>query len=169
MRLKLKLSEESANEVLKSVNDYKEHIVEAIRDLGTTLAIEGANIMRARILYYGAVESGELLSSVEGLYDATTGKGFVICASGHAAYVEYGTGIIGSNPEKGYLPYSLAEPKPEGWEHDKNNHGWDGWTYMRGRRWTRGQPPRPFVWETWLEMQELMKEKMMEIGNYGGS
>lgn len=62
-------------------------------------------------------------------------------ASDHVLYVEFGTGIVGSE-----------HPHKHGWEYDINNHGNDGWWYSKNGSyyWTKGQPARPFMYETWL-------------------
>lgn len=78
--------------------------------------------------------------------------------SDYAIFVEYGTGIVGSqNPH----------PKLDtiGWIYDVNQHGEKGWYYptiesdpnpykimINGQlyAWTKGMPSRPFMYETWL-------------------
>lgn len=60
----------------------------------------------------------------------------------YGAFVEYGTGIVGSN-----------NPHPHPWAYDVNAHGDDGWIYKGAdgkRHWTAGQPSRPFMYKTWL-------------------
>lgn len=174
MKLTLRLNPDSADEVLNEIQLYRDQLIRAVQELGAELATVGAEYMRASIIWYDAVESGELLSSVEGFFDPVTGRGYVACRSGHAAFVEYGTGVVGENPggtdSRGLpyttKPYSLAETKPSGWHYDVNHHGEAGWTYQGGR-WTRGQPPRPFVYETYLRLKDLADEAKMRILNNG--
>lgn len=71
--------------------------------------------------------------------------GFIISVdSDYAEYVEYGTGIVGSNN---------PHPKPINWQYDVNAHGDEGWKYIGddGKlHWTKGMPSRPFMYDTWL-------------------
>lgn len=71
------------------------------------------------------------------------GLGIIVTvASEYAMYVEYGTGIVGSE-----------NPHPHPWEYDINAYGEDGWIYKGddGKlHWTAGQPSRPFMYNTWL-------------------
>lgn len=62
--------------------------------------------------------------------------------SEYALYVEYGTGIVGSES---------PHPNPIS-AYDINNHGEKGWIYPKngGFYWTKGQPAKPFMYETWL-------------------
>ena len=70
--------------------------------------------------------------------------------AGFAAYVEYGTGIVGR-----------GSPHPEAAErgvvYDRNNHGNKGWRYFKkGKfRFTRGQTSKPFMYETAQQIPKL--------------
>jgi hypothetical protein len=60
----------------------------------------------------------------------------------YAMYVEFGTGIVGSE-----------HPHPMPWAYDINNHGEEGWKYIGkdGKlHWTAGQESKPFMYESWL-------------------
>lgn len=75
----------------------------------------------------------------------------------YAIYVEFGTGIVGSeNPH----------PNPSRWQYDVNQHGDEGWWYKTDNPYpnqkviktddgetlahTRGQESKPFMYKTWL-------------------
>ena len=64
-----------------------------------------------------------------------------------AKYVEFGTGITGSqNPHQ--------NASVSGWKYDVNEHGESGWFYYRDGEWhwTKGMPSRPFMYETDLKL-----------------
>ena len=88
-----------------------------------------------------------------------TGEGFNITVGvEYAVYLEYGTGIVGS--ENQHPQFERA-----GWEYDVNNHGEKGWWYPTNENdpnphkktangilygHTKGHPSRPFMYETWF-------------------
>lgn len=154
-RIKIRLTSESIDKAIAEVKAYRDHIVEATQRLGQALVDEGVEIARMKITAMDAIETGELLGSIEGFFDGK--HGYIKTDSRHAAFVEYGTGIVGATN-------SSIEPKPSGWQHDANNHGDLGWFYQNGR-WTKGMPPRPFMWETWLELCNTANERLREIAN----
>lgn len=159
--IRIRLNKESVNEAIKQVEQYKEYIIRATRELGQALVEDGVQICRMKIIGYDAIETGNLLGSVEGFFDPISGKGIISCNAyswngmNYAALVEYGTGIVGAQN-------SSVEPKPSGYQHDVHNHGDQGWFYANGR-WTKGMPPRPFMWDTWVELcnktNEMVREK----------
>lgn len=151
----MKLTPESVDKAIAEIKAYRDHIVEAAQKLGQALVDDGVEIARMKITAMDAIETGELLGSIEGFFDGR--RGYIKTDSNHAAYVEYGTGIVGATN-------SSIEPKPYGWQHDANNHGDLGWIYQNGR-WTKGMPPRPFMWETWLELCNLANDRKMDIAN----
>ena len=154
----MNLSPESVDAVIAEINEYKNRMVNMVHQLGESLVAEGVNIARLKITQFDAIETGELLSSVEGVFDASIGKGFIRVGTDHAAFVEFGTGIIGQTTQ------SLALDKPADWQYDVNQHGWEGWVYDHGR-WTRGMPPRPFMYGTFLELCDIANEKMRMMHN----
>lgn len=149
--ISIRLNPQSVDQAIAEIQSYREEILRKARELGETLVQTGVSYAKMKLLAYGAYESGELLGSIEGFYDPFTGKGF-IRAGNHAAFVEYGTGIVGATN-------ASHEPKPYGWQHDVHNHGDYGWFYENGR-WTKGMPPRPFMWDTWQMLCEDAREMM---------
>ncbi len=99
-------------------------------------------------------------------------------------YVEYGTGIVGAR--------SVAHPDSDGWIHDINGHGDKGWyypiepgnkskvaKYYNGQAygWTKGQPARPFMYntQTWARYnwkrvvgESVKRAILKEISKIGG-
>ncbi|MEG1804729.1 MAG: hypothetical protein RR248_06025 [Clostridia bacterium] len=75
---------------------------------------------------------------------------------GFATYVEYGTGIVGENK-----PHPNASEKNV--TYDRNGHGEKGWVYPKGENefgWTKGQPSRPFMYNTANQLQEEIPQIM---------
>lgn len=152
--IKLRLTPESADEAIREVEAYRDEVVQIVRELGETLVKNGVEYAKAKIMAYDAVETGELLGSIDGFFDPVTGRGFIKTTNNHAAFVEFGTGIVGATNRS-------HEPKPFEWQHDSHNHGDYGWVYGKDyRRWTKGMPPRPFMWDTWQMMCEDASEMM---------
>lgn len=104
-------------------------------------------------------------------------KGIKLEVGGHAMYVEYGTGIVGSE-----------NPHPHPWIYDVNNHGEKGWFYPTTESdpnpnkhyyngvlyaWTKGQRSRPFMYKTWLWAKQsctqiIRKHIYSELRKVGG-
>lgn len=114
-----------------------DEVIRELKDLGVTTAI-------TQITAYGAIDTGELVDSIKGYYNSETRTGIVYAGAGYAAFVEYGTGVVGeSSPH----PASVLL-----WKYDIHNHGVAGWVYVSDRdgkrHWTMGQPSRPFMYRT---------------------
>lgn len=114
------------------------------------IAEVGAQYAQSKVVAYQAMDTGNLYDSIhsEGVRpDERIAK--VVADAWYAAYVEYGTGIVGSNK---------SHPNPDGWDYDINKHGEAGWWYYDwgyGRwMWTKGQPARPFMHETRLYLEQ---------------
>lgn len=127
---------------LKRISKIKEAI-----KTGMTIGIERfkellIKRMELELSRYGLGDSSFMneisIIPISGGYEISVGKDY-------AMYVEYGTGIVGSEH---------PHPSPEiPWAYDINNHGDDGWQYIGkdGKlHWTKGQPSRPFMYNTWL-------------------
>lgn len=89
-------------------------------------------------------------SLARSIYALPTHDGFEVGSySGHADFVEFGTGTVGSNS-----PHPA--PMENSWEYNIERtpkaHENGGWWYYddNGKRhWTKGQPSRPFIYNTW--------------------
>lgn len=120
-------------------------LVENLAEMGAELARE-----HLRSQPFGSYPS-ELEQSIryEVKHNKSMAKAIISADAGFAAYVEYGTGIVGKNS-----PSPNASIK--GIVYDRNNHGEKGWKYFKNGkfRWTRGQTSKPFMYET---AQSLLK------------
>lgn len=126
------------------------------------LADYGVEYAQQRLLAYGAIDTETLYDSIQpGDNIHETGKAYVtkvIAMAPYAAYVEYGTGIVG---------LKNSHPNPDGWAYDINSHGEAGWNYYDrvrgGWRWTMGQPARPFMHDTKLHLEQLAPKLAVKI------
>lgn len=146
-RITISLDSDSVQEAINQIREIQNDVKRIANELAQELVNDGVFIAKTWIIAYDAVETGDLLNSIEGFFDPSTGRGFIKANSDHAAFVEYGTGIVGE------MHSSESPDRPEGWTYDVNHHGHLGWYYYRGR-WTKGMPPRPFMWHTWNELCE---------------
>lgn len=145
------LSREGLDKAIREVNEVRNQLNTAMTLLIRKLAEEeGVATAKAYVADMGAIDTGELESSIYGFYHPQSRIGYVRTDCLHAVFVEYGTGIIGK-----------AMPHPEagiaGWKYDVHGHGVAGWVYSKEPddtfHWTLGYESRPFMYKTlrWLE------------------
>ena len=136
--------ERAAQEVRKYAMELDEKVEALIRKL----AERGAMVAKVQLAALDAVYTGELLSSIEGIYNEKDHVGIVRAGAPYAIFVEYGTGVIGAGS---------PPPKADGWQYDANGHGDEGWVYLNERdgkyHWTRGYQSRPFMYNTARELE----------------
>lgn len=73
-----------------------------------------------------------------------------------ATYAENGTGVVGSRRPNTAI---------QGWVYDVNQHGEKGWNYMGSDgqfHHTKGIPAQKIYYEASIEMQRVLKEKIVE-------
>lgn len=168
---KSNLSVKGIEQLKKDLLNYKNNTLQnKVNLLARRLAEKGVEIAKSNITTLDAIFTGELLSSMR----AENGGGakgtaifYVVADSRHAAYVEFGTGQLGL--EGGY-PY----PFPEGvdWQYNTGktifeiSTGQYGWFYQDSNgNWyfTQGMPSRPFMYETSLELMQLVVKTAKEV------
>ena len=92
------------NEIAKAIEEileYQKEVEQKTRILVQRLTDFGVEMARVKIVELGAVDSGDLLSGVDGYYSPTLNAGFVRVTSDHVAFVEFGTGVVGqASPHK---------------------------------------------------------------------
>lgn len=154
------LSQSSIQDAIRQVEEYKKYINKKCEEFVERLAQEGVVVAQMQILSYPAVDTGELLNSIDMKPgDAVTnGSQWIVYTDcPYAKYVEFGTGAVGQeNPH----------PKPEGWEYDKNHHGDNGWFYPGDDgewHWTKGMPARAFMYETRMDLLTKVKKIAKEV------
>lgn len=144
--IKFSLDSRSIGAAIKEMEAYRKEFDTKLLVFIEALAERGVEIVKQNIVSLDAIETGELLSSVKTIMYAQDKKGIVFTDCPWAAFVEFGTGVKGSESSHPTLP----------WGYDTNDHGQDGWYYYdkkQGRvRFTKGMPSRPFMYNTVLEL-----------------
>lgn len=153
---------------IQELQEYQKEVESKTRLLVQKLTDYGAEIARVKIVSLGAFYSGELLSGVDGYYSPTLNAGFVKVTSDHAAFVEFGTGIVGqNNPHKnGEYLSKAAWQYATGPKIFTTQNGKVGWIYPTddgGFRFTEGMRSRPFMYETALELQNKFAQMAKEV------
>ena len=125
---------DNIDEVIAKLEEFRARIEAKLPELITKLCERGLEIAKEQC----PVDTGDLRESIHIIAEGIAGQ--IIASSGHAAYVEFGTGIVGAGSPHPTLP----------WAYDVNGHGDKGWTYYKNDRfyWTAGQPAKPFMQTT---------------------
>ena len=159
------------NEIAIAINEirqYQQDVEKKTRLLVQRLTDYGAEIARVKIVGMGAYYSGELLSGVDGYYSPTLNAGFVRVTSNHAAFVEFGTGVVGqANPHRnGEYLSKAAWAYATGPKIFTTKDGKVGWIYPTddgGFRFTEGMKSRPFMFETAVELAQILDQMAMGV------
>ena len=146
--IRFKLDTKDIDRAIMELNQFKVEFLEKCNRLMETLTERGAEIARIEVAQLGAWYTGELMNSIEGYYSPTYNVGIIKAGAYYAAYVEFGTGVVGAG---------APHPNPQGWQYDVNNHGESGWIYhddYSGEfRWTKGFKSRPFMYNTARQLE----------------
>lgn len=160
-RIKCSLSQSSLQQAIREIEQYKQEIISKTKIFAQRLADEGVILAKVKIMEYPAVYTGELLNSIMDEPGAiiTNGSQWIIYTGCQwAQFVEFGTGIVGS--ENPHPDTSIAN-----WKYDVNEHGDSGWHYYKDGKWhwTKGMPSRPFMYETAMDITNLVPKIAMEV------
>lgn len=157
------LSVREVNNAIKELRKYQSDIDYKCRLLAQKLAEQGVYIARLKIAEHDAIYTSELLASIQSEYGGVTqhgGKWIIYTGCDYAPFVEFGTGIIGSQS-----PHPIASLV--NWKYDVNEHGESGWFYFNDRdgqwHWTRGMQSRPFMFETGQELRKIVVSVAREV------
>lgn len=164
----VKLNPQSIADAIDEINAYRKEIETKVKLLVRKMVNDGADIARVKILSFDAIDVGELLASVDAAYSADSMVGYVRVGTDHAAFVEFGTGIIGqSNPHENYEYLSKAAwAYASGRKIFVTQDGRVGWIYPTddgGYRFTEGMESRPFMYHTALELQRKFPSIVKEV------
>ena len=100
--------QKSIQAAVKALRDYENSLEYKCRLLAETLAEKGVEIARVQIADLDAIFTSELLQSIHSEYIGSVKGGgvwAVVAGTDHAAFVEFGTGVVGKqSPYKGNLP-----------------------------------------------------------------
>ena len=156
--IRFSLDEKDIDRAIREVKQFKKEFLEKCDRLIEALTDEGVKIAKIQVAQLDAVYTGELMNSIEGYYSPTTNVGIIKAGAYYAAYVEFGTGVVGSQS---------PHPNPDGWQYDVNGHGENGWVYYDDYsdkfRWTKGFKSRPFMYNTARELERICKKIAEEV------
>ena len=164
---KTDLSVKGIEQLKKDLLNYKDDILQHKVDLlSKTLADRGVDIAQTNVARLDAIFTGELINSIHTRYGGSS-KGtaifYIVADSDHAIYVEMGSGLIGaSKPYPGKLPVAYAQGKTI----HRTKNGKYGWFYQDDNGdwyFTEGMPSRPFMYETSLELMQLVVKTAKEV------
>lgn len=152
--IKMSLSTESINKAIKEIQAYQKEIERKTKIFAKRLAQEGVQVAKMQIMSFPAVDTGELLNSINfkpgDVFGNNASSFYVYSDCEYAIFCELGTGLTGEEN-----PHEKADDI--GWEYDSHNHGEQGWFYYKDGKlhWTKGMPARPFMYNT---VQTLVKQ-----------
>lgn len=174
MIIRLSLDTDSIDSAIKEVNAYKQRMKMMFDILCSKLIAEGVQFAKDQVKMYGAIDTFNLHDSIEGFYDPATGIGIIKCYCvdneynfNYAQVVEFGSGV-GPSARYGGEGHT-SHVAGEGWARDIHHYGDKGWWYGDGH-WTLGQEPRPFMYNTYLDIIEksrgLAKVSFYNVPDY---
>lgn len=159
-KITINLNTRDINRAIREVEKYKKELKQKTLALIKALTDRGEEIAKAQVRQLDAFYTGELEASIEGYFSPSWEVGIIKAGAWYAAYVEFGTGIVGEQS---------PHPDPQGWQYDVNSHGEKGWWYFNDRdqkwHWTKGFQSRPFMYNT---VKELEREcRKIALGVFG--
>lgn len=167
---KADLSVKSIEELKKQLIDYRDNVLQAkTKELVRRLAEKGVEIAKTNVTKLDAVFTGELMNSIhekDGGSTKTSAIFYVVVDSEHAVFVEFGSGQLGQE-----APYPYPLPEGVKWEYNSGktifeiSPGQYGWFYQKNGEWyfTQGMPSRPFMYETSLELYNIVLQTAKEV------
>ena len=151
--IQFKLELEDIDRAIKELKQFKREFLAKCDRLIEALTDRGVEVAKLQVAQLDAVYTGELMNSIEGYYSPTYNVGIIKAGAYYAAYVEFGTGVVGKGS---------SHPNPQGWRYDINGHGDEGWVYYDDDsgefKWTRGFKSRPFMYNTARQLERECKK-----------
>lgn len=156
--IRFSLNEKDIDRAIREVKQFRTEFLEKCSRLVEALTDRGVEVAKVEVSRLDAVYTGELMNSIEGYYSPTYNVGIIKAGAYYAAYVEFGTGVVGSRS---------PHPNPQGWQYDINQHGDKGWVYHDDEsgefRWTKGFKSRPFMYNTARQLEKECKKIAKEV------
>lgn len=151
-KIKCGISSKDFRAAAKAVQEYKQGLQKKIYSLVQALANQGAIIARTLVIELDAVDKGYLADQIGAFYDPTSNIGFIRVDCDYAVFVEFGTGVRGTEaPYPGDAIKNVAYRYGDGTHYVQLNDGRVGWFYPGDdgkMHFTEGMPSRPFMYET---------------------
>lgn len=168
-------SDKSIQNAIKALRDYENSLTYKCQLLAEKLAEKGVEVARVQIANLDAIFTSELIQSIHSEYvGSVKGGGIwaVVAGTDHAAFVEFGTGIVGQqSPYNGKLPEGVTWQYASGKTIRQLADGRYGWFYPDDEgNWyfTEGMPSRPFMYNTAMELRSIVTETAREVFGNGG-
>lgn len=147
--ISMNLSRKSISSAIRQLERYVAQLNESTQLLTYNLTEQGVALAQQNASYMDIYDSGELVNGIESRYvggfNVGIAKGYVESTATHSIFCEFGTGTVGAGS-----PHPNTNIVP-GWQYDVNQHGEKGWYYYDRygeKRWTKGMPSRPFMFDT---------------------
>ncbi len=166
--ISVRLDPKEIEGAITKIREYQKEVETKARLLVQRLTDLGAEIVRVKVVSMGAFYSGALLSGVGGYYSPTLNAGFVRVTSDHAAFVEFGTGVVGQNSphQNGEYLARASWNYASGARIFTTKSGKIGWIYPTNDGhfvFTEGMKSRPFLYQSALELQAKFPQIVMEV------
>ena len=156
--IRFSLDNKDINRAIKELKQFKKEFLNKCNQLVKELTDYGVDVAKVEVTQLDAVYSGELRNSIEGYYSPTYNVGIIKAGAVYAVYVEFGTGVVGSQS---------PHPNPQGYTYDINSHGDEGWVYFNDDigdfRWTKGFKSRPFMYNTARQLEKDCEKIAREV------
>ena len=168
------LSVSSLQNAIKELKAYQARLDHRCAIIAERLADDGVEVARVQLANLDAIFKGELIESIQSeCVTDTEGSHIwaVVAGTDHAAFVEFGTGVIGQKkPYKGELPPGVSWQYASGQTIHQLKDGRIGWFYKddNGHWWfTEGMPSRPYMYNTARELERKVKNVVKEVFDNG--
>lgn len=160
-KIRVSLSENSLNEAIKEVEQYKKDLQAQINELIDRMVSVGESYA---INAVGHVDTGETVNSIVGYRKGKTG--FVV-AGGNAVWIEFGTGVT-YNGAAGTSPHPYGEDLgmsigTYGAGHGANPNGWYYTSDDGIEKHTYGIEANMFMYRTARYIEEVFPELAKEV------
>lgn len=155
-KIKVGLSEADIERTIRDLNAFQDKLKRAEETVTYKLTEQGVSLAQQNASYMNIYDSGELVNGIDSEYEGKN-KGLVVSSAKHSAFCEFGTGVVGAGS---------PHPNPvAGWQYDVNEHGEEGWWYYNNegeRRWTKGMPSRPYMYDTAVMLRNMVPDVVKE-------
>lgn len=154
--IRFELSPSSAREAARAVEEYRRALLRKLEELLRRLAEAGVDAA-VRVV---PEDTGELAASIS-VEQRGSSDYLVVAACGHAAYVEFGTGVVGKGTYAGELPagWGYDERRTPAAHDPADPSRWYYYDRDGNLRSTRGQRASGFM----LAASEEMRREVARI------
>lgn len=165
--IEISLTQSSIRDAIRELENYKREINFKLEEFIRRLAEEGVVVAKQQIMAFPAVDSGELLNSIEFEKGDVISDGvtyYVYTGCDYAGFVEFGTGIVGgTNPHPN--PQAVSGTLSSGARKTYSSYSSQGWIYPKDGKfyYTEGQPAKPFMYNTAMDLYTKVHKIAKEV------